>query len=140
MARPANRSQLMEYLGAKQKNTVWSWCAVNEEERKVYLSVWLDTAKKRDANRLSYVIQEPDWGLDEATGSVSAARKDHDEKLALIFSEGFEPFGYFIEAKDRNARPRQIEDTKTGFIFSLELEKLPDGTVLGYLKHRIEIR
>jgi hypothetical protein len=69
----------MQHLGAKQRNVVWSWCAVNDEERKVYLSVWL-------------------------------------------------------------ARPRGIEDTKTGFIFSLELERLPDGTVLGYLKNRIEIR
>lgn len=138
MTRPANRSQLMNYLGAKQRNVVWSWCAVNEEEQKVYLSVWLDTAKKRDGSRLSYVIQEPDWGMEE-DGSFTPARKDHDEKLALIFEQGFEPYGYFIEAKDRNARPRQIEDTRTGFIFSLELERLPDGTILGYLKDRINI-
>jgi endo-1,4-beta-mannosidase len=130
----------MEYLGAKQKNTVWSWCGVNEEERKVYLSVWLDTAKRRNGNRLSYVIQEADWGVDDTTGSISAARKDHDEKLALVFEKGYEPFGYFIEAKDRNARPRQIEETKTGFIFSLELERFPDGTILAYPKDRIEIR
>lgn len=44
--RPDNRSQLMSYLGAEQRNTVWSWCAVNEEEKKVYLSVWQDTRKK----------------------------------------------------------------------------------------------
>jgi hypothetical protein len=60
----------MEYLGAKQRNVVWSWCAVNDEERKVYLSVWLDTAKKRDGQRLSYIIQEPDWGVEEG-GSMS---------------------------------------------------------------------
>lgn len=140
MVRPASRSQLMEYLGAQQRNVVWSWCAVNDEERKVYLSVWLDTAKKRDGARLSYIIQESDWGVDESTGAISPARKDHDEKLALVFDHGYEPYGYFIEAKDRNARPRKIEDTKTGFIFSLELERLPDGTILGYLKSRIEIR
>jgi hypothetical protein len=128
----------MDYLGAKQRNVVWSWCAVNEDERKVYLSVWLDTAKKRDGHRLSYIIQEPDWGI-EADGSIAPARKDHDEKLSLIFDQGYEPYGYFIEAKDRNARPRQIEDTRTGFIFSLELERLPDGTILGYLKDRINI-
>jgi hypothetical protein len=29
----------MDYLGAKQKNFVWSWCGVNDEERKVYFSV-----------------------------------------------------------------------------------------------------
>src|SRR4051812_23093695 len=49
-----SRSQLMEYLGAKQLNTVWSWCAVNDEERKVYLSIWTDTKEKRDGVRLSY--------------------------------------------------------------------------------------
>jgi hypothetical protein len=130
----------MEYLGAIQRNTVWSWCGVNDEEHKVYFSVWLDTAKKRDGTRLSYIIQEPDWGVDEATGSLSAARKDHDEKLALVFEQGYEPYGYFIEARDRNARPRQIEETKTGFVFSLELQRLTDGTILGYLKTRIEIR
>lgn len=137
MARPANRSQLMKYLGAKQRNTVWSWCGVNDEERKVYFSIWLDTAKKRDGSRLSYIIQKPDWGIGD---TVFPARKDHDEKLSLVFEMGYEPYGYFIEAKDRNARPRQIEDTKTSFIVSLDLERLQDGTVLGYVKNRIEIR
>ena len=138
MVRPASRSQLMSYLGATQRNVVWSWCAVNDAERKVYLSVWLDTAKKRDGERLSYIIQEPNWGV-ESDGSLAAARKDHDEKLDLIFDHGYEPYGYFIEAKDRNARPRQIEETKTSFIFSLELERQTDGTILGFLKERINI-
>ena len=29
MAKPENRRQLMESFGAVQRNTVWSWCAVN---------------------------------------------------------------------------------------------------------------
>lgn len=140
MPRLENRSQLMDYLGAKQRNTVWSWCAVNEEEKKVYFSVWVDTHKKRDGVNSSYVIQEPHWGIDEETGSASAARRDHDEKLALVFDKGYEAYGYFIEAKDRHAQPRQIESTHTGFIFSFRLEKQPDGTVLGYPGKRIEIR
>jgi len=44
MARPENRSQLMERLGAVQTNTVWSWCGVNETDRKVYFSVWTDNS------------------------------------------------------------------------------------------------
>jgi len=139
MARPTNRSQLMEYLGAEQRNVVWSWCGVDMEDRKVYLSVWLDTAKKRDGARLSYIIQEPDWGIG-VDGGVSPARQDHDEKLRLVFEHGFAPYGYFIEAKDQNARPRQIAETKTAFIYSLELERRSDGTILGYLKERISIR
>ncbi len=140
MARLANRSQLMDHLGAKQKNTVWSWCAVNEEERMVYLSVWMDTRAKRDGVRVSYVIQEPDWGVDPTTGSKSAARKDQDEKLSLIFDKGYEAYGYFIEAKDTTANPREIESTSTSFIFSFDLERQPDGSILGYPKARIEIR
>jgi hypothetical protein len=140
MTKPENRAQLMEYLGAEQKNIVWSWCAVNEEEKSVYFSVWLDTLSKRDDHKASYLIQEPSWGVDEDTGSKSAARKDHDEKLSLVFDKGYKPYGYFIEAKDRNAYPREIESTKTSFIFSLELEKQQNGSILAYLKKRIEIR
>jgi len=130
----------MRYLGAVQKNAVWSWCAVNHDERKVYFSIWTDTVGVRDGKRKSYIIQESDWGIDEVTGKVKPARADHDEKLALVLDEGYEPFGYFIEAKDKDAYPRQIEETKTGFIMSLELERLPSGVILAYAKRRIEIR
>ena len=140
MAKPGSRSQLMNYLGAKQRNTVWSWCAVNHEERKVYLSVWSDYGQTLQGDdRRSYIVQEPNWGVKE-DGSLKAARKDHDEKLALIFEQGYEAFGYFIEAKDRKTRPREIEHTKTSFIFSLELKRLDDGRVIGYPVQRIEIR
>lgn len=140
MARLENRSQLMDYLGAKQRNTVWSWCAVNEEERKVFFSVWTDTRAKRDGSRVSYLIQESNWGIDEATGSKSPARKDHDEKLSLVFDQGYQAFGYFIEAKDIRAATREIESTSTTFIFSFELERQPTGVILGYPIARIEIR
>lgn len=140
MAKPENRSQLMDYLGAVQRNTVWSWCAVNDEERRVYLSVWADYGQTIEGDdRRSYIIQEPSWGVND-DGSLKAARKDHDEKLALVFEKGYEAFGYFIEAKDRKARPREIEHTKTSFIFSLELRRLADGVVVGYPLNRIEIR
>jgi len=102
--------------------------------------VWLDTRSKRDGTRVSYVIQEPNWGIDQDTGLETAARKDHNEKMSLIFNEGYEAYGYFVEAKDKNAHPREIESTKTSFIFSFDLERQEDGSVLGYPKTRIEIR
>ena len=72
----------MEYFGAKQKNVVWSWCGINEEEKAVYFSVWTDYVNKfGDKGRRYYTIQEPHWGLNEETGSFSAARNDHDIKL-----------------------------------------------------------
>ena len=140
MTLPQNRYQLMKYLGAVQRNKIWSWCAVDDDGRKVYLSVWTDTGAKRDGEHISYLIQEPSWGVDETTGSQSPARRDHDEKLALIFDEDYEAYGYFIEAKDSKAVPREIEYTKTSFIFELRLEKQSDGSILGYPIRRIEIR
>jgi hypothetical protein len=131
----------MDYLGAKQLNTVWSWCAVNEDEKKVYLSVWEDTREKRGNDaKPSYLIQEPNWGLSEQAGSKTGARNDHDDKLSKIFNEGYEPFGYFVVAKDVNSHPREIAHTKTSFIFSLELKKLEDGTIICYPVKRIEIK
>lgn len=131
---------MMKSLGAEQRNTVWSWCAVNEQERKVYFSVWLHTHARRDGSRASYVIQETWWGIDKETGARSPARNDHDEKLALVFEHGYEAFGYFIKAKDTKAEPKEIEETLTSFVFSFELEKQPDGTILGFPKARVELR
>lgn len=141
MSKPGNRSQLMAHFGAEQRNVVWSWCAVNEEERKVYLSVWTDFQGDHAGNgRKSYIIQEPHWGTDDGHNSTSAARKDHDEKLDKIFNQGYEAFGYFIVVKDRTARPREIGKAKTSFIFALELEKLQDGRIIGYPLTRINVQ
>lgn len=134
-----NRSQLLAYLGAKQRNVVWSWCAVNNEEKKVYFSVWVDKKRKLDDNKSYYVFQEPGWGIDE-TGTASPARRDHDEKLALVFDQGYEAYGYFIVAEDPTAEPRKIAETRTGFVFSFDLRRLATGTVLGLPKTRINIR
>lgn len=139
MARFTSRTQLMDYLGAKQRNVVWSWCAINEEERKVYFSLWSDLRKKRDGVRVSYLVQEPNWGVDPKSGSKSAARKDHDEKLVLALERGYEAYGYVVEAEDTRAEPRKIESTAASFIFQLDLEKREDGTVLGYPVARISI-
>jgi hypothetical protein len=130
----------MDYLGAKQRNVVWAWCAVNDEEKKVYFSLWSDMRAKRDGVNVSYVVQKPHWGVDNERRSKSAARKDHDEKLALVFDHGYEAYGYLVEPKDRHATTREIESTNTTFIFQLRLEKQADGTILGYPTARIEIR
>ncbi|HEY3569045.1 MAG TPA: hypothetical protein VGP73_14010 [Thermoanaerobaculia bacterium] len=135
---PRNRTELLERLGAKQRNIVWSWSAVDEAGRKVYFSAWRDLAKKRDGQQITYIIQEPDWGME--TGTPSPARKEQDENLALAFDHGYETFAYFIDAKDPAATPRQIANTTTSFIKAVRLERQPDGTVLAYPTRRIEIR
>ena len=140
MPKLENRSQLMGYLGAQQRNTVWSWCAVDHEDKKVYFSLWDDTRQKRDGDRFSYLVQEPHWGIDPETGRVKPARRDHDEKLDLAFAHGYEVFGYVVVAKDIKVVPREIEETKTGFVFALDLERVDNGSILGYPTTRINIR
>src|SRR4051794_28981392 len=115
MSRPENRSQLMTRLGAVQANVVWSWCAVNQEERKVYFSIWTHSVAIHNGFK-GYIIQESDWGIKGEGGKKSAARKDQDAKFALVFEQGYEPYGYFIVAKDRTVIPHQIEETRSSFV------------------------
>ena len=137
MSRAQNRLQMMRQLGAKQANTMWSWCAVNEDTKKVYFSVWADMVHKFDGETVA-VIQEPDWGVGEG-GKKSPARNDHDKKLRLVFEAGYEAYGYFVVAVDPKAHPRQIETIRTSFVMHLKLTKLEDGSIVGALVDRVEI-
>jgi hypothetical protein len=125
----------MERLGAVQANVHWSWCAVNEKKRKVYFSIWTYHVFTHNGSK-GYIIQEPDTH----TGSKSAARNDQDRKFALVFEQGYEPWGYFIVARDRTVIPHEIEETRTSFVVRLELTKLPDGTIFCKIVERVEIR
>lgn len=138
MSKAENRSQLMDRLGAKQLNTMWSWCAVDEDNKKVYFSAWLDMKTQKDGKSY-YIQQEPHWGIDNQSGKISHARNDQNDKFNLAFNLGYAPFAYFIEAEDVNAVPRSIKSIKTTFVFSLELDKLEDGTIIGHLLERIEV-
>lgn len=139
MTRPENRSQLMDRLGASQLNTVWSWCAVNEAEKKVYFSIWTDSVQTHNGEKC-YVIQEPFWGVNDETGNKSAARNDQDAKLALVFEHGYNAYGYFIVAKDRAADPREIAETRTSFVVRLQLHRLTDRSIIAKILERIEVR
>lgn len=135
--KPSNRTELMQRLGAVQVNHVWSWCAVNEAKKEVYFSMWEDTREVVNG-KVSYIVQEPCWGT--YGGSRTAARNDHDEKLAKVFHEGYKAFGYINVAENTKAQPRKIECTRTSFVFSIDVERQEDGTILGFLKKRIEIK
>ena len=138
MAKPDNRLQLMQRLGATQRNTLWSWCGVNESERKVYFSIWTDNLCP-EAGKHCYYIQEEEWGMDDQSGRKKPARNDQDEKLALVFEHGYEPYGYFIEAVDRTAQPRKIAKTTTSFVVQLDLDKRSDGSIVGTVIKRIPV-
>jgi hypothetical protein len=139
MARPENRLQLMERLGATQFNDRLAWCGVNESERRVYFSIWTDNVYTHGGEK-GYLVQEPHWGINDSTGKKDAPRNDQDAKFALVFSDGYEPYGYFIVAKDRNAFPREIAETRTSFVVRLQLEQLQDGSIFAIPRDRIEVR
>ena len=140
MIRNTSRSQLMKRLGAKPQNSDGGWCAVNETERKVFLSVWTDSRGVRSGdNEVSYLVQEPDWGICSETGKKSQTRKRHDENLKKIFEEGYDAYGYFVVPDTTQGDARLIKETKTSFIFSFELARREDGTVLGYPKYRLDL-
>jgi hypothetical protein len=138
MARPQNRSQLMNRLGAVAQSTTWSSCAVNAAERKVYFGVWTDDGRPTNIGR-EYLLQSPDPGADERAADLRAARKDQDEKLELVFRDGYEAYAYFNVARDRLASPREIGKTRTSFVMRLALSRLPDGSVVGAPVERVEI-
>jgi hypothetical protein len=136
MAKHESRVQFMKRLGATQRNTV---CAVNAAEKKVYFSIWTDSFYKHNG-KTSYVIQEPTFGVDAASGDKTPARNDQDAKFALAFDQGYETYGYFIEAKDRAANPREIASTFTSLVMQLELARLESGSIIGTPLKRIEFR
>lgn len=139
--KPENRLDLINYFGAKQLNDVWSWCAVNEGTKSVYFSVWTDNRQKFGAdNKVGYILQQDDWGINPATGNKMPARNDQDEKVEMVLNQGYKAFGFFVEAKDKTAEPREIKHTKTSFIFSLSVEQLENGDVIGFPIDRIEVR
>lgn len=138
MSRAESRSQMMDKLGAVQLNTVWSWCAVNDKERKIYFSAWVDSKIKIN-EKWHYVVQEQDWGVDEETGSFSAARNDQDKKFQLVFEEGYDPYLYFIEAEDTTVIPRTIKSIRTSFVFGAVLSRMENGDIIALPTKRIEL-
>ena len=137
MARAENRSQMMRKLNAKLINPQWAWCAVNEDEKKVYLSVWVDLVEDHEGSS-RYLLQEPNWGVEES-GEISKSRKDLNEKMRLISEEGYETFGYFVEAIDPDASPREIKETRTSFVMRLELTTEDNGCIYGVPVERISL-
>jgi hypothetical protein len=139
--KPVNRLELMQYFGATQLNNVWSWCAVNEEQQSVYFSVWTDNNRKFGKQHcVGYILQQDDWGINASTGNKMPARNDQDEKIIKVLQKGYKAYGFFVEAKDKYAEPREIKATKTSFIFSLEVEQLDNCDVIGYPLERIEVK
>jgi hypothetical protein len=137
----ASRKALMDFLGAEQANPYWAWCGVDHEGRKVYFSMWTNTREEK-AGVVTYTIQGPDWGVDD-NGRKNASRSDHDKKLALVLTKGYEAWGYLIEQDDRAWRRDQvtkIEATVTNRIYQLRLVVHQDRAVHGIIASEVQLK
>ena len=122
----------MRKLGAKQKNIVWSWCAVNHDNKRVYLSTWIDKITDE-----GYILRHADHDL--LVDPSHPAYKDQAEKFDLIRNEGYEAWGYFIEAEDTTVIPRKIKRTVSGFVIRFDMDFKESGEVIGKMKGREEV-
>ncbi|HCG5592894.1 hypothetical protein OTK59_12350 [Vibrio natriegens] len=139
--KPENRKQLLDMLGATQKNVQWSWCAVDDTNKRVFFSIW-EQEKLHEKNRYdtkAYLIQQPWWGVDENLKSTKS-RNDHNEKLRLYFECGYSAYGYILKRKrdsDGNLKlPVEIGGV-CDFIFHLDLIKVPRLDLEGYMHELI---
>lgn len=98
------RTELFAYLGAPLINSRWSWGAVRERDRAVFLLVWQDQNKKIDARRFTCVNAATFFGED-TTNLGHAERLRHVE----LIRAGAPSFMIMCEALDKHASPRAIK-------------------------------
>ena len=89
-------TKLLAQLGATKKNIGWSWGAVDERERRVYLQIW----DHQFAENERYV--QVDWDGSDKLGAKE--RKSHFD----LIRQGYTPYGIRCKVMDENTRPRVI--------------------------------
>ena len=110
---------------------------IDEDGRKVYLSLWTHTREEIN-NQYRYLVQQEWWGKNE-NGTYGAQRRDHDKLLEKVLKQGYEAYGYCVVAKDRLNPVKEIKKTITSFIFKLRIEQEDNGDIFGYVIDRIEM-
>ncbi len=98
-----SRSALWKRIGFFQKNTYWTWCAVNPEEKNVIFQVWVD---HYDKETKEYLFMSLDW---VRGGQRDNGLMDAIEKINLL-KDGYKLYATFATAVDTKATPR---DTKS---------------------------
>lgn len=97
-----------EVLGAHPKNKRWSWGAVDEDHRRVFLRVWVDQGSLDERRKRILVQDHRNW-------RSPAARNERDQHLSLL-AKGYELYGVLCR-HSTNQRPNAARigsfDTKT---------------------------
>ncbi len=122
-----------EVLGAKLRHWRWSWGAVDENRRVVFLRVWRDD-----------ITQDNKWVKISRLDGPEPSRggKERRQHIELIRS-GFAAYGVECVAKDKDAKPRAIasfDDAKLMKLGRLEVRNTPQGRIqLVQIKGRMNV-
>lgn len=109
-------------LNAPMLNNRWSWGAVRDDKSAVYLSIWQDEIKRdnpKDSKSTFWVNvlwSEEMWNEFNLS---SLARNERVQHIDLIKS-GIPGFGLVKIAKDTNARPREMREFNSEYLFSFK--------------------
>ncbi|HCG9065880.1 TPA: hypothetical protein NKB39_001783 [Vibrio parahaemolyticus] len=133
---PKNRYQLMQALGATQRNIYWSWCAEDKDNKRLFFTAWEHENIAPKGEDPIFIIQQPWWGEKES-GSLSASRSDHNKKLAKYFKGinstdkcgQFTAYCYVSKAKTlknstKVSLPVELEYINTNYIYQIDLIKV----------------
>uniref|UniRef100_UPI00115C094D hypothetical protein n=1 Tax=Vibrio cholerae TaxID=666 RepID=UPI00115C094D len=134
---PKNRYQLMQALGATQRNIYWSWCAEDSDKHRLFFTAWEHENIAPAGEEPIFVIQHPKWGIKD-NGKLSNSRNDHNEKIQKYF-DGLNPnnkyapkytaYCYFTYAKinkeDKNSYDIEIRKIVRDYIYEVDLIKVP---------------
>jgi hypothetical protein len=133
-----SRTTFLDKFGADQVNIVWAWAAVNHAEQICYFSAWTDRREKDNEGLPYYVVQEDHWGRGVGHEKSKLGRNDQDEKFDLVFNHGYSARIYFVDAENVDAVPRSIKNTRTSFVFGVDLIKEPGIIAYPHKDGRIE--
>jgi len=113
---------------------------VNDEEREGLFQFWDDTGKKRDGSRSATSSRSPTGEWTKPTRSLSPCAVATTMRSCLWYSMQATKLTA-ISSWPRPTRGAKANRRDEDLIhLSFDLERQPDGTILGYPKTRIEIR
>ncbi|HCE4545002.1 hypothetical protein [Vibrio parahaemolyticus] len=134
---PKNRYQLMNALGATQRNIYWSWCAEDKDNKRLFFTAWEHENIAPTGEEPIFIIQHPKWGIKD-NGKFSNSRKDHNDKIQKYF-DGLDAsnldvpkhtaYCYFTHAKinreDKSNYDIEIRKVLRNYIYEINLIKVP---------------
>ena len=119
-------SQFFESLGLPLRNIRNSWGASNGTT--ILLRSWSD---RYDAKTKQVVLLRPQHEYLDGQGP---GRSEREEQLRRLWAGGMVGYVVLVNAKDTNARPREIVDFRRDIVWNIvELHGNADGSVVAIL-------